>query len=364
MIADFGGGCGGGKANPAGWLGNYRAAPLFCRHPPADGLAQDRRGLGYAAPPNLRNLRCNVGRFGRDDRHCAGLRAGGFAGRDQPGVPGNAYCHHLVAGRYPVAIRIRYAGSDAHAHALPAGLCQAHRPPHSPPRTDAEIRATLGASIATEEAQWPSRASAETPTPQPTPTLVPLTTQVTQFARNGGYDIVARVRAGASHKVLVPHDIWTATTVPLPANWDGLVRTSITKVTAYRGALTSDYKLTSPPHLPNVPLDIGAEYIIFIKTSFAKAADDGVCSNQRPVAPTALCYNQAQLNAVGGVGGWYDGRQAWIIDGALARRIPRPHFLSRQPVSDLSAARAAGDSLTLSDLEAAIRQGLRQYRRD
>ena len=246
----------------------------------------------------------------------------------------------------------------------PPGYVKPTDPPHSPPRTDAEIRATLGASIATEEAQWPSRASAETPTPQPTPTPAPLTTQVTQFARNGGYDIVARVRAGASHKVLVPHDIWTATTVPLAANWDGLVRTSIANVTAYHGTLTSDYKLTSPPHLPNVPLDIGAEYIIFIKTSFAKAADDGVCSNQRPVASTALCYNQTQLNAVGGVGGWYDGRQAWIIDGALARRIPGSHFLSRQPVSDLSAARAGGDSLTLSDLEAAIRQGLRQYRRD
>ena len=246
----------------------------------------------------------------------------------------------------------------------PPGYVKPTDPPHSPPLTDAEIRATLGASIATEEAQWPSRASAETPTPEPTPTPVPLTTQVTQFARNGGYDIVARVRAGASHKVSVPHDIWTAATVPLAANWDGLVRTSITKVTAYRGALASDYKLISPPHLPNVPLDIGAEYIIFIKTSFAKAADDGVCSSQRPVASTALCYNQAQLNAVGGVGGWYDGRQTWIIDGALARRIPRPHFLSRQPISDLSAARAGGDSLTLSDLEAAIRQGLRQYRMD
>ena len=255
----------------------------------------------------------------------------------------------------------------------PPGYVKPTDPPHSPPLTDAEIRATLGASIATEEAQWArsdgftnfaSGSSAETPTPQPTPTPVPLTTQVTQFVRNGGYDVVARVRAGASHKVSVPHDIWTAATVPLAANWDGLVRTSITKVTAYRGALASDYKLTSPPHLPNVPLDIGAEYIIFIKTSFAKAADDGVCSTQRPVASTALCYNQAQLNAVGGVGGWYDGRQAWIIDGALARRIPRPHFLSRQPVSDLSAARAGGESLTLLDLEAAIRQGLRQYRRD
>ena len=240
----------------------------------------------------------------------------------------------------------------------PPGYVKPTDPPYSPPRTDAEIRATLGASIATEEAQWPSRASAETPTPQPTPTPAPLTTQVTQFARNGGYDIVARVRAGASHKVSVPHDIWTAATVPLPANWDGLVRTSITNVTAYRGALASDYKLTSPPHLPNVPLDIGAEYIIFIRTSFAKAADDGVCSNQRPVAPTALCYNQTQLNAVGGVGGWYDGRQAWIIDGALARRIPGAHFLSRQPVSDLSAARAGGESLPLLDLESAIRQGL------
>ena len=246
----------------------------------------------------------------------------------------------------------------------PPGYVKPTDPPYSPPLTDAEIRATLGASIATEEAQWPSRASAETPTPQPTPTPAPLTTQVTQFARNGGYDIVARVRAGASHKVSVPHDIWTAATVPLPANWDGLVRTSITNVTAYRGALASDYKLTSPPHLPNVPLDIGAEYIIFIRTSFAKAADDGVCSTQRPVASTALCYNQAQLNAVGGVGGWYDGRQAWIIDGTLARRIPRSHFLSRQPVSDLSAARAGGDSLPLLDLESAIRQGLRQYRRD
>ena len=248
----------------------------------------------------------------------------------------------------------------------PPGYIDPTDPPYPPPLTNAQIGATLAAKIATAPAQpaggvsgasGASGASAETPTPEPTPTPLPLTEQVTQFAREmqGQYDIVARVRAGDSRQIKVSRRVaWPPYQEPVFSNWDGLMRTPITAVTTYYGNLPADYELISPPHslYPNFYLDSGAEYVVFIWKDFVKASDYPDAPNDR------FLYNQTQLDAIGGEGGGHMGLQAWIVDGNTAWRIPGEHIRSRQPATDQAVARAAGESLPLSDLEAAIRRGL------
>ena len=233
----------------------------------------------------------------------------------------------------------------------PPGYVKPTDPPYSPPRTDAETRATLGASIATEEAQWPSRASAETSTPEPTPTPVPLTTQVTRFARNGEYDVVAHVRVGASRNVTLPANFeWPANTKP----WDELTRTTITAITSYYGALPATYELITPQWLGWAKPKSGHEYVFFIIKSFKHSNE---CTGD-PV-PGRRCFNRAQLDAMGGSGGFYIGEQAWVIEGSQAWQIPDDNPLPLPANYDLiENAKSVGRNLSLSDLEAAIRQGL------
>ncbi len=234
-------------------------------------------------------------------------------------------------------------------------------PTAPPPLTLEDVGATLAANIATAQAQQASEAAAETPTPEPTPTPtpLPLTEQVTQFAREmqGRYDIVARVKAGDTRHIKVSRSVaWPPYQEPVFSNWDGLMRTPITAVTTYYGDLPAGYELISPPRslYPNVYLDSGAEYVIFIWKSFVKASD-------YPDAPNDnFLYNQTQLDAIGGEGGGRFGLQAWVVDGSTAWRIPAEHIRSRQPAADLAVARAAGERLLLSELEAAIRRGLPQ----
>ena len=243
----------------------------------------------------------------------------------------------------------------------PPGYIYPTDPPYIPPLANAQIGATLAANIATAQAQQASEAAAETPTPEPTPTPtpLPLTEQVTQFAREmqGRYDIVARVRAGDTRHIKVSRSVaWPPYQEPVFSNWDGLMRTPITAVTTYYGDLPAGYELISPPRslYPNVYLDSGAEYVIFIWKSFVKASDYPDAPNDK------FLYNQTQLDAIGGEGGGRFGLQAWVVDGSTAWRIPGEHIRSRQPAADLAVARAAGERLLLSELEAAIRRGLPQ----
>jgi len=233
--------------------------------------------------------------------------------------------------------------------------------PYPTPPSIADIGATLAASMATEAAQQSGGAggaSAATPTPSPTPTP-PLTEQVTQFALDmqGRYDVVARVRSGASRAVAIPDGAtWPHNQEPhfenLPG-YDSLVRTTVTAVTVYYGTLPSGYELVSYPGLPNGALDNGQEYVLFISKTYA---NENECSDIR--IPGQRCYNQTQLDAIGGEGGLRFGRQAWALDDSRAWWIPVEHITHGPAGSDLAAAKAGGQSLDLSDLENAIRQGL------
>ena len=96
----------------------------------------------------------------------------------------------------------------------------------------------------------------------------------------------------------------------------------------------------------------GQEYVLFISKTFVRASE-------YPDAPhDKFLYNQTQLNAIGGEGGTKFALQSWIVDGERAWRIPVEHFSEGATRSDIAAAKAGGESLSLSELENAIRQGL------
>lgn len=239
----------------------------------------------------------------------------------------------------------------------PPGYVKPTEPPYVPPLTDAEVSATFTAELATEAAEQPRGVAAPPDTPPPTPTPLPLTEQVTQFAHEmrGKYDVVARVRAGASRVVAIPDGVvWPNNTKP----WgeEKLVRTPISAITTYYGALPAGYELVTPGSVPNATLESGQEYVLFIRKAFADQSDKHSCSGT-PV-PGHQCYNQAQLAAMGGGGGFFFGAQFWIVSEDRAWQIPSEHIRSRSASSDLAAAKAGGETLPLSDLEVAIQAGL------
>ena len=71
----------------------------------------------------------------------------------------------------------------------PPGCVKPTEPPYVPPLTDAEVSATFTAELATEAARQPQGVAAPANIPPPTPTALPLTEQVTQFARHRGLDL-------------------------------------------------------------------------------------------------------------------------------------------------------------------------------
>ena len=240
----------------------------------------------------------------------------------------------------------------------PADYVKPTEAPYVPPLTDAEVSATFAAEMATEAAEQPRGVAAPANTPTPTPTPLPLNEQVTQFAREGRYDVVAHVRAGASQNLSIPANFkWPDNAKP----WDDLTRTKITAITVYYGTLADPYDLLTPQWLPWTAPSTGQEYILFINKTFAGEKDIECLGTSVPGlrAPGQRCFTQQQLDAMGGPGGLYIGQQAWIVDSSKTWRIPddmSPPF----PLDfDLTKeARAKGEILSLSELEAAIRRGL------
>lgn len=234
------------------------------------------------------------------------------------------------------------------------------KPTDPPALTDEEARATRTAWITGNEAQQEQHGgavsgAAEAATNTPVPTQVPLTDQVTEFVREEHYDAIAHVRAGASGTVTVPADVeWPSNAKPLGG--DNLVRTPVAVVVAYHGELPMGYELVTPQFAPNAALNAGREYILFISKTYANENNPSECSDTR--APGVICYSQAQIDAIGGPGGIYHGAQFWVVDGNQAWRMPTAHLRARHASAHLEAGRTARESLTLVDLEAAIRAGL------
>lgn len=96
---------------------------------------------------------------------------------------------------------------------------------------------------------------------------------------------------------------------------------------------------------------MGKEYILYI-TRYRGA------KGEQPEDFYLYRYNAEQLAAFGGPGGilWKD--YSWIIDGDDAWRMNRDHLWDSEDVPNLTAAKAIGERLSLTDLKAAINAGL------
>ena len=197
------------------------------------------------------------------------------------------------------------------------------------------------------------------PTPEVRPfeaadhTAVPtLAEQVTQYARDEmyNYDVVARVRA-LSHRTVRP-DLsinWPNDEPPYFDSDNGAVpwrRTRIQVVEAFHGRLSVGYELLAPTLSPNPSLEVNREYFLFIFQAFGGEDDF-------PGESGRYHFNEEQLKAFGGKGGWLSTEQAWVIDGDAAWRVPIEHFWDTTPESNLAAAKAAGESLSVTELVAA-----------
>ena len=197
------------------------------------------------------------------------------------------------------------------------------------------------------------------PTPEPT-VFVPhspgptLAEQVTQFAEDeaGNYDAVARVRIVSSGQVTIPDGIqWPPMREPTFSDTN-LWRTRVNVVNTYYGTLSNQYDFVTLDSLSNAALDVGQEYIVFIYEYF-------VGENEYQGEGGRSHYNKKQLDAMGGRGGIFLGRQLWILDGDTAWRIPVEHIVEGPPGSDLTAAKTAGESLPVTELEVAIAAAFR-----
>ena len=104
------------------------------------------------------------------------------------------------------------------------------------------------------------------------------------------------------------------------------------------------FELVSMSIWPNIALDQNEEYILFIRQQFGATGDFG--GNH----PSKAEFNVEQLQAFGGRASHLMGQQVWIIDGDVARWVPLSHHQSETAQSGLVAARAEGESLSVTQL--------------
>ena len=128
-------------------------------------------------------------------------------------------------------------------------------------------------------------------------------------------------------------------------------RTRLNIKKTYHGNLPQGYELLAPEFAVNQALEEGKEYVIYIGRLH-------VPDTEFPDRTDVLHYNEEQLNALGGAGGHALLGRTWIIDGDTAWRITREYVLSDDARTGLAAAKANGESLSVTALESAINAGL------
>ena len=139
-----------------------------------------------------------------------------------------------------------------------------------------------------------------------------------------------------------------------PSNEDEYLswrRTKLDIKKTYYGNLPQGYELLAPDFAVNQGLEEGKEYIIYIMRVY-------VPDTEFPDRTGVMHYNEEQLNALGGPGGIAALGRTWIIDGERAWRITKDYVLSDDTRTGLVAAKANGDSLSVTALETAINTGL------
>ena len=211
-------------------------------------------------------------------------------------------------------------------------------------------------AVATEAAML----RAEKAVGQSEPALDEQVATFTRESRDNRYEAIVRAVV-ESHRTVEPVvDIeWpeTPATMPYfvdPSGEDAYfsdLRTKLDIKKTYYGNLPQGYELLAPEFALNQGLEKGKEYIIYIARVHASAMEF-------PDREDLFRLNEEQLNALGGAGGIALLGRTWIIDGDTAWRITRDYVLSDDPRTGLEAAKANGDSLSVTALESAINTGL------
>ncbi len=248
----------------------------------------------------------------------------------------------LLAG---VMIALACAPAAPTGQQQPLPLCNAER---SNPETDGCIKPTEGPTSTalptptTPTEVAPARPAAASATPTATPSL---TDQITDAAQSDDYDAIARVKAISRRHVTIK-----PTEKNFIPEW---TRTRLEVVDTLRGALPESIEIVTPAGARNASLDVDGSYILFLRKSFVDAD-----SSQFPGDPTRAQLTQAELTEFEGEAYIYFGRQVWAIDGATAIRVPsKGHLLAGEPavMTDLQAAKAHGETMTLAGLEQMLR---------
>lgn len=184
-----------------------------------------------------------------------------------------------------------------------------------------------------------------------------LTDQVTSVVRDEpyAYDVIVRVRPLSFRTPPVAENVeWLEHPPYYGADGAAIpwLRTKIEVLETLHGdALPANYEVMIPNLMPNASLETGQEYILFIYQFV-------VGENDFPDRSGRHRFNETQLTAFGGKGGYLLADQFWVIEGETTWRVPLDHSVDPENEgSDLAAAKASGESLSVADLKAAIRAG-------
>ncbi len=189
--------------------------------------------------------------------------------------------------------------------------------------------------------------------PTPTPALPQrVSEQLRAYADGSKYDAVARLRvlSNTDYRIQYESVEWPDKHPLHPIFFDWR-RSKMQVVETYHGTLPDQFDMVNDvyPENPNQSLETAQEYVLFVEKRW-------LLDTERPGDERRRHYNQEQLDALGGPGYVYNAYLTLIIDGSVARIVPLEHLHNGpENVPHVEAARQAGDSITLSDLETLIR---------
>ena len=180
-----------------------------------------------------------------------------------------------------------------------------------------------------------------------------LTDQVTSFTEAGDYDAIVRLRMTGHRTIEQDTSVTWPPDPPFFIN-EGEVLPwhlqDITIVETYYGELPETYSLMETALLPTTSLETNREYILFVTRLIEP---DTAPEDQGVWRLTA-----AQLTAFGGIAGTLKAEHSWVIERDTAWRTPYDGGWDFTPGSDLATAKTSNESLSVTDLVAAINAGL------
>ena len=176
-----------------------------------------------------------------------------------------------------------------------------------------------------------------------------LIVEMEQMAAERSYDAVARVFVGTFSTISIPEDIdWSPYA---PPEFDELRLHDVRLIETYDGSLPERFNVLTAGRWSPEQLDENQEYVLVLAKARVKREDP-------EDEFLRWYYNPAQLAAVGGESYEYIGLHAWVVEGEVARRLPkRCVTIGDNTTTQVEAARQGGIQLPVADLARAIEAG-------